>query len=260
MFLDNISAFAGFIRIMSRTKAASSMHRRKILASTEINHIFSHNNPSKMYTLDVVDSFRITEPADTYVYDIIPVASGLAAISSDDSVWLLDPLALNGGPVHSIKHVHEEITCLEAVNTSTEESALIICTAGRDGRVVLLDPRSGGKIGELRTGEYHLICLFLKVLICEFRYLSVIYLFERVHRFRFKDYLLKISRKVSLCDPLVFEIPLSSESGNSSCSGACYIDFKIDQNAPVLSLACSSPYGLAAGTELTSHQACVMLW
>ncbi|KAH8596730.1 WD repeat-containing protein-like protein 89 [Bisporella sp. PMI_857] len=30
--------------------------------------------------------------------------------------------------------------------------------------------------------------------------------------------------------------------------------------APILSLACSSPYGVAAGTELTNHQATVLIW
>ena len=42
--------------------------------------------------------------------------------------------------------------------------------------------------------------------------------------------------------------------------GKNYSDFPLDQNAPVLSLACSYPYGLAAGTELTNHQASVITW
>ncbi|RDW87721.1 hypothetical protein BP5796_03415 [Coleophoma crateriformis] len=33
-----------------------------------------------------------------------------------------------------------------------------------------------------------------------------------------------------------------------------------EQNAPILSLACLSPNGLAAGTELTNHQATVSIW
>lgn len=106
-----------------------------------------------MYTLNAVDSYRISEPADTYIYDIVPVAAGLAAISSDDSLRLLDPLALSGAPLNSIRRVNTDVTCLKAVNTTTECDALIVCTAGRDGRVCLLDPRSGSKVGEVRTGE-----------------------------------------------------------------------------------------------------------
>lgn len=37
-------------------------------------------------------------------------------------------------------------------------------------------------------------------------------------------------------------------------------DFYIDQNAPILSLACSFPFAIAAGTELTNHEASVLMW
>jgi hypothetical protein len=110
-----------------------------------------------MYTLDTVDFFQISDPTNTYIYDIVPVAAGLAAISSDDSLRLLDPLALNGTPLNSIRRVNTDVTCLKAVNTTAEGDALIVCTAGRDGRVCLLDPRTSAKIGEVRTGglEFH---------------------------------------------------------------------------------------------------------
>lgn len=106
-----------------------------------------------MYTLNAADSLHISEPAGTYIYDIVPVAAGVAAISSDDSFRLLDPLALNGTPLNSIRRVNTDITCLKAVNTSTEGDTLVVCTAGRDGRVCLLDLRTGSKVGEVRTGE-----------------------------------------------------------------------------------------------------------
>lgn len=41
---------------------------------------------------------------------------------------------------------------MKALETSPGDAA-IVATAGRDGRVCLLDPRSGGKIGEVRSGE-----------------------------------------------------------------------------------------------------------
>ena len=107
-----------------------------------------------MYTLDAVETFRISEPADTYIYDIVPVAAGLAVISSDDSLRLLDPLALNGPPLNSVRRVNTDVTCLKALNASTEGDALIVCTAGRDGRVCLMDPRSGAKVEEVGTSAF----------------------------------------------------------------------------------------------------------
>lgn len=67
----------------------------------------------KMYNLNTISSFHVTDPADTYIYEIIQVAGGLASISSDDSLRLLDPLALNGGPVNSIRRVNTDVTCLK---------------------------------------------------------------------------------------------------------------------------------------------------
>lgn len=106
-----------------------------------------------MYALTTTDSFRITTP-DTYIYDIIPTTSGIATISSDDSLRILDPLALNGAPVNSIRMVNENVTCLKAFSPNADGSAEIICTAGRDGRVVLLDPRSGSRVGEVSSGKF----------------------------------------------------------------------------------------------------------
>lgn len=106
-----------------------------------------------MYNLRTTSSFHVAKPAGTYVYDIVPVAAGLAAISSDDSLRLLDPLALNAGPVNEIKKVNADVTCLKAVSVGGEGDAVVVCTAGRDGRVALWDPRSGAKVGEVRSGE-----------------------------------------------------------------------------------------------------------
>jgi hypothetical protein len=106
-----------------------------------------------MYTLDAVDAFHVSEPAETYIYDIVPVAAGLAAISSDDNFRLLDPLALNGRPINSVRGNNTDVTCLKAVESSAGGDAQVVCTAGRDGRVCLIDPRSGAKVAETRTGE-----------------------------------------------------------------------------------------------------------
>ncbi|TVY84732.1 putative WD repeat-containing protein [Lachnellula suecica] len=134
-----------------------------------------------MYTLEAVDAFHISSPTDTYIYDIIPVAGGLATISSDDSLRLLDPLSLNGTPINLVKSVNKDVTCLKALRG---DDAVAVVTAGRDGSVRVLDPRTGSTVAQVKT----------------------------------------------------------------------------EQNAPVLSLACSHPYGIAAGTELTNHQASVLIW
>ena len=107
-----------------------------------------------MYTFNAVDSFHILEPQDTYIYDILPVAAGLAAISSDDSLRLLDLQSLNGPPKNSVQKINTDITCLKAFST-TPGDAELVCTAGRDGRVCIVDPRSGEKVGEVRTGKMH---------------------------------------------------------------------------------------------------------
>ncbi|CZT12523.1 related to WD40 repeat protein [Rhynchosporium agropyri] len=134
-----------------------------------------------MYNLNIQSQFHISSPAGTYVYDIIPVAAGLASISSDDTLRLLDPLALDSGPVKEIKKANKDVTCLKAVG---EGDSVVVCTAGRDGRVVMWDPRTVGMVGECRS----------------------------------------------------------------------------EGDAPILSLATTSSYGLAAGTELTNHQASVLVW
>lgn len=111
-----------------------------------------------MYTFNVVDSFHVSEPADTYIYDIIPIEAGLAAISSDDSLRLLDPQSLNGPPKISIRKINTDVTCLKAI-TSSAGDAELLCTAGRDGRVCIVDPRNGEKVGEVRTGKLTYTCL-----------------------------------------------------------------------------------------------------
>ncbi|KAF4632481.1 hypothetical protein G7Y89_g5643 [Cudoniella acicularis] len=152
--------------------------------SSPPHHNTKIHPPIKMYTLDAISAFHVSSPENTYIYDIVPVSGGLAAISSDDSLRVLNPLALNGEPINSVRRVNTDVTCLKAVNSSVEGDAVVVCTAGRDGRVCLVDVRTGSRVAEVRT----------------------------------------------------------------------------DQNAPVLSLACSFPNSLAAGTELTNHQASVLIW
>jgi hypothetical protein len=107
-----------------------------------------------MYTLDAVDSFQITDPADTYIYDVVPVAGGLAIISSDDVLRLLEPLSLSGAPLNSVRRVNTVVTCLRSLG-EIEGGQSVVATAGRDGKVNLVDLRSagGGRVGSVSSGE-----------------------------------------------------------------------------------------------------------
>lgn len=115
-----------------------------------------------MYTFDTVDSFHISEPEDTYIYDIVPVAGGLATISSDDNLRFLDPQCLNGSPKYSVRKINTDVTCLKAITSNIADGELI-CTAGRDGRICVVDPRTGTKVGEVRTGKFRVIFILIRI-------------------------------------------------------------------------------------------------
>lgn len=103
-----------------------------------------------MYRFFASDVFEVQGEEPTYIYDIVPVAAGLASISSDDCLRLLDPTALNGQPLNTIKKVNTDVTCLKTIGNGDSS---IVVTAGRDGKVCLIDPRTGGKVGEVKSGE-----------------------------------------------------------------------------------------------------------
>lgn len=105
-----------------------------------------------MYSLSTTSSFHVSDPQSTYIYDIIPVSGGLAAISSDDSLRFFDPTNLDAGPVSSVRRVNTDVTCVKALGRGESGDEWIVCTAGRDGRVAMLDPRTGAKVGEVASG------------------------------------------------------------------------------------------------------------
>lgn len=102
-----------------------------------------------MYTLDATDSFAIEQPSGAYVYDIVPVAGGIVSISSDDTLRLFDPSNLHRGPAYSVPKVNSEVTCLEAL----DQQGSIVCTAGRDGKVTILDLRQQLRVAQIGTGK-----------------------------------------------------------------------------------------------------------
>ena len=80
-------------------------------------------------------------PADSYIYKIVPVNGLLAAISSDDSLRLIDLKTLReiGGGV--VDRVHAGVTCLQVVDQDPNS----LLTAGRDAAVRSYDLRTGGQ-------------------------------------------------------------------------------------------------------------------
>lgn len=106
-----------------------------------------------MYTLYNTSTHQAgTLQSSTYIYDIILTGAGLAAISSDDSLRLLDPLRLEGTPLNSVRQVNRDVTCLKALDEDG-----IVATGGRDGKVVITDLRSGKRVGEVSSGELKIL-------------------------------------------------------------------------------------------------------
>lgn len=103
-----------------------------------------------MYRFFASDIFEVKSPEGTYIYDILPVGAGLASISSDDCLRLLDPLSLDAQPLNIFEKVNVDVTCIQTIG---DGDRCVILTAGRDGKVSLLDPRSGVKVGEVRSGK-----------------------------------------------------------------------------------------------------------
>ncbi|MCJ1459316.1 hypothetical protein MMC28_009693 [Mycoblastus sanguinarius] len=84
-------------------------------------------------------------PTDSYIYRVLPVKSTLAAISSDDSLRLIDSATLREISGGILDRVHDGVTCL--TNLDSDQNSLL--TAGRDAAVRCWDLRSGKKRFEL---------------------------------------------------------------------------------------------------------------
>ena len=87
-------------------------------------------------------------PADSYIYKILHVNGHLAAISSDDSLRLIDLKTLREIAGGVLKNVHDGVTCLQAVDHDPNS----LLTAGRDAVVRQYDLRVGQKTMQLSDG------------------------------------------------------------------------------------------------------------
>jgi WD40 repeat protein len=102
-----------------------------------------------MYFLNATANFGIDQPSNTYIFDIVPLSDYIAAISSDDCLRLIDPLALSGAPVSLFEGVHSGITSLKSLDSQNS----VVCMSGRDGQVNIFDFRAKARVAELRVGK-----------------------------------------------------------------------------------------------------------
>ena len=103
---------------------------------------------TRMKEAIAVAQSSLSLPADSYIYDVRPGRSILAAICSDDSLRVFDPSTLQPILDQTVCNTHEGVTCLAEYNGS--HSAFF--TAGRDGMVKAWDQGSGRKVLEVKIG------------------------------------------------------------------------------------------------------------
>ncbi|ODA79509.1 hypothetical protein RJ55_05102 [Drechmeria coniospora] len=94
-----------------------------------------------MYTLSNVARHHFSGTEDVYVLDLHRTSAGLAAITSDQQLTLLDPTQFGGGgPAASWQVEHGNVTTLRVFDADNG----LVCTAGEDGSVGVWDLRSRG--------------------------------------------------------------------------------------------------------------------
>ncbi|KAL2023259.1 hypothetical protein VTK56DRAFT_3382 [Thermocarpiscus australiensis] len=89
-----------------------------------------------MYQLVGTDGYKYPSP-ETYVLDILPVATGFAATASDQTLSLFDPQRLSKGPIRTIRTDHGNLTSAKVYSAADS----VICTAGENGAVSVWDLR-----------------------------------------------------------------------------------------------------------------------
>lgn len=109
-----------------------------------------------MYILANAESYRYPIRETLYVLEIIPLVSGLAAISSDQKLSLFNPLSLRQGPINAVSTTHGNINAAKAFDPLNS----IVCTAGENGSVSLWDLRidgPGAQVAQLGGTSLHLL-------------------------------------------------------------------------------------------------------
>ncbi|CAK7263474.1 hypothetical protein SEPCBS57363_000577 [Sporothrix epigloea] len=90
-----------------------------------------------MYNLAGADQYKFPGATIPYVLDLIPLASGLASISTDGIISLFDPSRVGAGPkcVHKTSHIN--LTTARAY----DPAGSVLATTGENGAVSLWDLR-----------------------------------------------------------------------------------------------------------------------
>ncbi|CAM1504660.1 Fc.00g022510.m01.CDS01 [Cosmosporella sp. VM-42] len=86
---------------------------------------------------------------DTYVLDIYRTSAGLAAISSNQHLTLLDPSRLAQGPLRNLGTEHGNLTTLKVFDANVA----VVCTAGENGVVAVWDLRAGGRVAQFQASD-----------------------------------------------------------------------------------------------------------
>ncbi|KAL2129143.1 hypothetical protein VTI74DRAFT_8178 [Chaetomium olivicolor] len=89
-----------------------------------------------MYNLVNADGYKYPGQ-ETYVLDILPIATGFATTGSDQTLSLFDPLRLSQGPVKKIRTDHGNLTAAKVYSAADS----VICTTGENGTVSVWDLR-----------------------------------------------------------------------------------------------------------------------
>lgn len=112
-----------------------------------------------MFTLVEQSSYRVPGPAESYIYEIVSSAVGIAAISSDDALRVLNPAHLSGPELFTLPQVHNAVTCLSILDMAGN----VFGTAGRDGEIKIWDVRCGQLVASTNSGWYFLfVCRAIK--------------------------------------------------------------------------------------------------
>ena len=90
-----------------------------------------------MYQLACTDGYKYPGSDPAYVLEIIPLAAGLAATSSDQRLSLFDPLRLSQGPLKTIQTNHGNLTTAKGYSPGDS----VVATTGENGSVSLWDLR-----------------------------------------------------------------------------------------------------------------------
>ncbi|KAF4985556.1 hypothetical protein FDECE_16475 [Fusarium decemcellulare] len=103
--------------------------------------------PATMYSLTCADGLSLGQ--DVYVLDIHRTSAGLASISSDQFLSLLDPTRLSAGPLRRLPTEHGNLTTLRVFDGNDS----LVCTAGENGTVAVWDLRQGTRVAQFQASQ-----------------------------------------------------------------------------------------------------------